>query len=62
MIGRGQTGFKSDAQAEEFFRNAESSRIPVLEGAILPRNKTPWQWSKVDDFDLIKPEVSVKKK
>lgn len=62
VIGRGQTGFKSDAQAEEFFRNAESSRIPVLEGAILPRNKTPWQWSKVDDFDLIKPEVSVKKK
>ncbi len=60
VIGSGQNGFKSNEQAEEAFSGPSAANVPVLENAILPRSKTPWQWSRVDDFDLIKPEPSRK--
>ncbi len=58
VIGEGYYPFRgTDLRAGRQWFNQLLQQKPLVEveGSLWPRNKTPWQYASIDDFDLIKP-------
>ena len=54
----GQRGWPDDKYAA-YFSKLNAGTVLTVSGAILPRNRTPWAFHQIDDFDLLKPDADI---
>lgn len=50
----GQRGWPDDKYAG-YFSKLNAGTVMTVPGSILPRDRTPWAFQNIDDFDLLKP-------
>lgn len=54
----GQRGWPDDKYAA-YFSKLNAGTVLTVSGAVLPRNRTPWAFHEIDDFDLLQPNADV---
>jgi len=52
----GQRGWPDEKYAA-YFSKLNAGTVLTVSGAILPRNRTPWVFHEIDNFDLLKPDT-----